>query len=115
MKIHSNPCLRGLLLAAPPKSGEEAVVRLLAALPAAWEGEFQRHAPGGFVVSTVRSGGVVSHVTVKSSLGGNLRLRNPWPGASVKPLRNGKAAPSITSEVLTMSTAANEDIHLTRE
>jgi hypothetical protein len=107
--------LRGLLLAAPPKPGEEAVVRLFAALPAAWDAEYQLHAPGGFVVSAMRSGGVVRHVTAKSSLGGDLKLRNPWPGSNVKLLRNSNAGPSITGDILTLSTALNEEIHLTKE
>ena len=107
--------LRGLLLAAPPAPGEDCVVRLFAALPAAWDGEFQLHAPGGFVISTTRTHGSVQHVTVESRLGENLRLHNPWPGSSVKVSRNGKPAPSLAGDLLTIPTAAGEALRLTQE
>ncbi|MEI6674980.1 MAG: hypothetical protein WCO57_07370 [Verrucomicrobiota bacterium] len=107
--------LRGLLLAAPPAPGQDPVVRLFGALPAAWDGEFQLLAPGGFAISAVRTRGVVPWVTVESHLGETLRLRNPWPGSNVKVSRFAQPSLSIQGDLLTIPTASNEAIVLTEE
>ena len=75
--------LRGLLLAAPPAPGQDAVVRLFGALPAAWDAAFELDAPGGFVIAATRTRGAVQAVRVVSRCGEDLRLRNPWPDSCV--------------------------------
>lgn len=107
--------LRGLLLAAPPTPGQEPVLRLFAALPAAWDAEFALLAPGGFVISAARTRGVVQQVRVESRLGEALRLRNPWPGSSVKVSRFSQPALTIQGGLLTIPTAKNETLVLTEE
>lgn len=107
--------LRGLLLAAPPAPGQDPVVRLFGALPAAWDGEFQLLAPGGFAISAVRTRGVVQGVTVESRLGETLRLRNPWPASSVKVSRFARPSLTIQGDLLSIPTASNEAVVLTEE
>ena len=107
--------LRGLLMAAPPAPGQDPVVRLFAALPAAWDGEFGLLAPGGFVISAARTRGVVQQVRVESRLGEALCLRNPWPGSGVRVSRFAQPSLSIQGDLLTIPTAKNEAIVLTEE
>lgn len=104
--------LRGLLLAAPPAPGQDPVVRLFAALPAAWDAAYRLDAPGGFVISAARAGGAVPSVTVVSRCGEPLRLRNPWPGSGVAVLRDGQPAPALHGDILTIATAKGEEIGL---
>jgi hypothetical protein len=107
--------LRGLLLAAPPAPGEEPVVRLFGALPAAWDAAFQLLAPGGFTITAGSTRQVVHDVLIESSRDATLHLRNPWPGATVAVTRNRQPASPLAGAVLTISARPGERIRLARQ
>lgn len=61
------------------------IVRIFPAWPGDKEAAFsQLRARGGFLVSARQQAGTVSHVTVESTVGGELKLLSPWPSISVK-------------------------------
>ncbi|MDR1879821.1 MAG: glycoside hydrolase N-terminal domain-containing protein [Tannerellaceae bacterium] len=71
-------------------------------------------AVGAFLVSSALSGGEITHLTILSEQGGRCKLHNPWPGASVRLLRDGKSPVILSGELLDFPTAANESIRLER-
>ena len=66
------------------------VLRLMPAWPRDWDVNFQLLAKGGFFVSSSMKGGKIRFVEILSQLGGECRIRNPWPGSEVTVLAGGK-------------------------
>jgi hypothetical protein len=63
----------------------DGIVRLFPAWPANQDAEFnQLRTRGAFLVSARQKNGVVSDVSVESTLGGELKLLSPWDSISVK-------------------------------
>jgi hypothetical protein len=72
------------------------------------DGDFALLARGNFLVSASIAKGVIAAVEVQSNAGGELRLRNPWPGKMVAAYRGGDAAGEMSGDVLTMQTGKGE-------
>jgi hypothetical protein len=69
-------------------------------------------AVGAFLVSAELQNGVVSGVKIVSEKGCPCTVQNPWPGKTVKVLRNGKAGKSVKGDRFTLKTEVNEVIEL---
>jgi hypothetical protein len=102
-----------LLHSAPPTPGGEAIVRVFPAWPKEWEAQFTLLARGNFLVSASMKDGVIGPVKFESRSGGELRLRNPWPGKTIAIRRSGAASVGeIAGDVLKIPTDAGEIITL---
>jgi len=71
-------------------------------------------AVGAFLVSAELRDGVIGGVKIVSEKGRDCTIVNPWPGKSVRVIRNGKSAESSSGERFTLKTAATETLELVR-
>jgi autotransporter-associated beta strand protein len=94
------------------------VIRLFPAWPDGKDGRFSRLlAQGGFEVSAERTAGVIQNVTIKSTVGGDARVSNPWTGYALNVVAqsNGAAVASTeTNGIHTFPTTVGETYQLTR-
>jgi len=67
---------------------------------------------GAFLVSAELKDGVVHDVRIVSEKGRSCIVQNPWPGKSVKIVRNGDKAETLAGERLSLKTAVGETIAL---
>lgn len=89
------------------------VIRLFIGLPEGQSAEFKDlRAWGAFLISSRQVKGNVSEVRIKSEKGHVCTIVNPWPGRTVRVVRNGRQAGSVTGERLTLRTHAGELIDL---
>jgi uncharacterized protein DUF5703/glycosyl hydrolase family 95 len=101
-----------LLDSHPGSSTGEEPMQLFTDWPRDWDAAFTLLARGGFIVSAARQGGEVPLVEIVSTLGGRLRLANPWGARAVTVFRNGRNAEDRSGTILAVNTAANETIVL---
>jgi len=99
-----------LLQSVPPGPGGQPVIRVFPAWPKQWDAQYNLAARGGFLVTSSMQKGRVEFVEVKSRLGGECRLRNPWGETKVTLYRNGVRDAEISGAVLKFSTTRSEDI-----
>ena len=81
----------------PGGPAQDAVIRVFPAWPKDWDAEYTLLCRGGFLVTSSMQKGQIEFVEIKSLVGGECRLRNPWPGAEVTLYRDGgkwKGAPA---------------------
>jgi hypothetical protein len=71
-------------------------------------------AVGAFLISSELSGGEITSLTLLSEKGSRCKIRNPWEKAAVQLVRNGKPSETLTGDLLTFPTTANETIELKR-
>ncbi len=90
---------RALCQSISPRPGGEAVIRLFPAWPREWDAHFELLCRGGFLVRSAMEDGKVPFVEVTSQLGGECRLRNPWPGKRVA-VHRGDAAEIVDADSL---------------
>ena len=83
--------------------------------PKDWDAAFSLLARGGFVVSSAQTAGAIPLVEVQSTLGGPLRLANPWPGQSIVVYRNSRQAEERSGAVVSLATARGERLVLVRK
>ncbi len=88
----------------------EPVIRVFPAWPREWDAAFTLLARGAFLVSSSMQGGEIGFVQVKSQIGGECRLRNPWPGAPVMLERNANKAQDLSGDLLKFPTIKGEVI-----
>jgi hypothetical protein len=88
--IFSRALHASLLLSISPTPAAPSVIRVMEAWPRDWDVNFQLLAKGGFFVSSSMKGGKIRFVEILSQLGGECRIRNPWPGSEVTVLAGGK-------------------------
>jgi alpha-L-fucosidase 2 len=67
---------------------------------------------GGFLVSSDLENNTVQYLRVISQKGRSLTFTNPWPGQSLALYRNGSSAGTVSGSRITITTAANETVHL---
>ena len=102
-----------LLHSAPPAPGGEPVVRVFPAWPKQWDADFTLLARGNFLVSASIEKGEVRAVEIESRSGGELRVRNPWPGKTLALQRGGdESSREVSGDILRIPTAAGEIIGL---
>jgi hypothetical protein len=68
-----------LLQSVSPHPGKPDIINIFPAWPKIWDASFRLLARGGFVVSATMRSGRIGPVEVKSRLGEECRVRNPWP------------------------------------
>jgi hypothetical protein len=100
-----------LLHSAPPAPGGEPIVRVFPAWPKEWDATYTLLARGGFLVTASMDKGRIAFVQIKSQVGGECRVRNPWPDAIVVVVRDGKSE-ETPAAVITLKTTRGELVTL---
>ena len=102
-----------LLQSSPPVPAGEPILQLIPALPKQWDARFRLPARGGFVVTASVQKGAIDSVEILSTAGGECRIKNPWPGASVEVRGGGDDKASVISgDLLKFSTVRGQTVRL---
>jgi len=88
----------------PPRPGQDSVIRVFAAWPRDWDAAYTLLCRGGFLVTSSMQNGRIEFVEIKSQVGGECRLRNPWPGAEVTLYRDGRRWKDMRGSMLRFET-----------
>ena len=88
----------------PPGSGQDTVIRVFAAWPRDWDAAFTLLCRGGFLVTSSMQSGRIEFVEIKSQVGGQCRLRNPWPDTEVTLYRDGSKWKDVRGALLKFET-----------
>jgi hypothetical protein len=88
----------------PPGPTQDAVIRVFAAWPSDWDAAFTLLCRGGFLVTSSMQSGRIEFVEIKSQVGGQCRLRNPWPDTEVTLFRNGGKWKDMSGSLLKFET-----------
>ncbi len=99
-----------MLSSSPEEVDGEPVLRIFNDWPKSWDAAFTLLARGAFVVSSSMEKGHIEFVQIQSQVGGECRLRNPWPGKSVMLHRNGRKGENLSGSVLKFPTAPGETV-----
>ncbi|MCX5637725.1 MAG: hypothetical protein NTX52_08555 [Planctomycetota bacterium] len=99
-----------LLQSVPPAIGKDAVIYIFPAWPKEWDAAYTLLARGAFLVSASIEKGRIEFVEIQSQVGGECRLRNPWPDTVLTLYRNGKKAEDLSGSLLTLQTARGETV-----
>lgn len=89
---------------------DEPVLRIFNDWPKSWDAAFTLLARGAFVVSSSMEKGQIEFVQIQSQVGGECRLRNPWPDKKVTLYRNGKKAEDVSGSLLKFPTEPGETV-----
>ena len=106
--IHSS-----LLSSNPESEDGDPVIQVFSSWPKDWDAAFTLLARGAFLVSSSMEKGRIEFVEIQSQVGGECRLRNPWPDTALTLYRNGKRAEDLSpdlSGLLRFPTARGETI-----
>jgi len=101
---------RALCQSVPAGPGEEPVIRVFPAWPKEWDAEYTLLCRGGFLVTSSMQNGQIEFVEVKSQLGGECRLRNPWGEDEVTLYRNDEEWTNMAGSLLKFNTCKGENI-----
>ena len=96
----------------PPAPGTEPVIRVFPAWPKEWDADFTLLARGAFLVSSSMKDGQIAFVEIRSQAGGECRIRNPWPDATITLTRNGKDSTEMSGSLLIFKTEKSEAIRI---
>ncbi len=99
-----------MLSRSPEEVGGEPVLRLFNDWPRSWDASFSLLARGVFLVSSSMEKGQIDFVEIQSRVGGECRLRNPWPGRTATLCRNGGKAEDLSGSLLKFATARGETV-----
>jgi hypothetical protein len=91
---------------------KEPVIRVFPAWPKEWDAAFTLPARGAFLVSSSVTAGRIEFVDIKSQVGGECRLRNPWPESTVTLSRNSRKAEDLSGSLLTFPTGKGEVVSI---
>jgi len=97
-----------LLQSVPPAPGKDPVIYLFPAWPNEWDAAYTLAARGAFLVSTSIEKGKIEYVEIKSQVGGECRLSNPWPGKTLNLYRNNNKAEDLSGTLINFSTKQGE-------
>jgi hypothetical protein len=92
----------------PHAPGEKTVLHIFPAWPKEWDAQYTLLCRGAFLVSASMRNGVIDFVEVTSQAGGDLIIKNPWPGSEVVIYRNGKKWKTDKQEKIQIPTAADD-------
>ncbi|MEK6250298.1 MAG: hypothetical protein N2C12_19090, partial [Planctomycetales bacterium] len=93
-----------------PQPGKEPVIRVFPAWPADWDADFSLLCRGGFLVRGVHQDGAPRLVQVTSTLGGTLKLRNPWTTTPVQVWHHGQPQQLAPAALIDMDTKKGDVI-----
>src|SRR5437867_1935182 len=99
-----------LLQSVPPAPGEDPVIHVFPAWPREWDAAFTLLARGAFLISAAMEKGRIVSVEIRSQAGAECRLRNPWPGSTLKLTRDGVTGEELAGSLLTFGTQRGESI-----
>ena len=99
-----------LLQCASPAPGAEPVIHLFPAWPKNWNADFKLLARGGFVVQAGIRDGTIRPVHIASQYGGICRVKNPWPGKSVRLVHSVHGKSSHSDSVLSIYLAKGQTV-----
>ena len=102
--IFAKAAQSALLLSISPSPVEPPVIHVMDGWPRKWDVSFQLLAKGGFLVSSSLKSGTIRFVEIISQLGGECRIRNPWPGKDVMLLCNGQKKAALKDALLKFDT-----------
>jgi hypothetical protein len=105
MGIHST-----MLDSSPASTTNDEPIRILNDWPKDWDAAFSLLARGGFVVSSAHIDRRIPLVQIKSQMGGQCLLRNPWGNTDVTLYRNANKAEDLSGEMLTFQMQKEETI-----
>jgi len=94
----------------PAGPGKEPVIRVFPAWPKEWDAEYTLLCRGGFLVTSSMQKGQIEFVEVKSQIGGECRLRNPWGEDEATLYRNGKKWTNMEGALFKFKTCKGENI-----
>ena len=109
--VFSRAIHAALLLSVAPSPAEDAVIHVLPSWPRHWDVAFQLQAKGGFLVSASLKNEQLGFVEILSQLGGECRIRNPWPGREVEILRDGRRLARTEEDLLVIPTS-KDSVHV---
>ena len=92
----------------PPGPGQDAVIRVFPAWPKDWNAQYTLLCRGAFLVTSSMQKGQIEFVEIKSQLGGECRLRNPWGEAEVTLYRDGRKWKNMMGSLLKFETRKNQ-------
>jgi len=69
-------------------------------------------AVGAFLISAELKDGMIGGVTITSEKGTDCTIINPWPGETIRVVRNGKPAESLAGERFKLKTSVDETLEL---
>lgn len=94
----------------------EGVIRLFPCWPKDQDARFGTlRAVGAFLVSAELKAGTISGVTIASESGRDCVIVNPWPGKTIRVVRNGINAELVAGDRFTVKTAVSERLELRPE
>ena len=99
---------RALCQSVPAEPGKESVIRVFPAWPQDWDASYTLLCRGGFLVTSSMQASRIHFVEIRSQLGGECRLRNPWPGREVTVYRDGKRWRDTSAGLLRFETTVEE-------
>ena len=93
-----------LCQAVPAGPAKEPVIHVFPAWPRDWDGAYTLLCRGGFLVTSSMQKGQIEFIEIKSQLGGQCRLRNPWGSTDITLYRNGEKYKDMTGSLLKFET-----------
>jgi len=99
-----------MLSNSPDIQDGEPVTQIFNSWPKEWDAAFKLLAHGAFLVSSSIEKGQIEFVEIQSQVGGECRLRNPWPDETVTLYRNGKKEKELSGSLLNFPTTRGETI-----
>ena len=94
----------------------EGIIRVFPNWDRNMDGYFKDlRAYGAFLVSSSISGGNIGEVTIKSEKGRRCLIENPWPGHSVRMVRNGRAKRTLKGDSFKLRTRPGDVLTLTMD
>jgi alpha-L-fucosidase 2 len=91
----------------------EGIIRFFPVWPKDQDARFGAlRARGAFLVSAALKGGIVTGVKIVSEKGRACAVQNPWPGKSVRVIRNSKQAESVSGDRFILNTGVGETIEI---
>lgn len=93
-----------LLLSIAPSPDGDPIIHVMESWPRKWDVSFRLQAKGGFLVSSSMEAGTIRFVEILSQLGGECRIRNPWPGTEVTLYCNGVKKRTMNESLLKFDT-----------
>ena len=110
----SDALQQALLQCLAPKPGGDPVLRVFPAWPTEWDAAFQLLAKGGFLVTSSMRRGQIEFVEIRSQLGGECRIRNPWVSDGATLYRNGRQIEDLAGSLLKLPTHEDEILILVK-
>jgi hypothetical protein len=103
--VHSS-----LLQSAGETEPGDPAIQVFPAWPKEWDAHYTLLARGAFLVSASMEKGRIEFVEIQSQVGGECRLRNPWPDATLTLYRNGKKAEDLSGSLAAFQTTRGETV-----